>query len=298
MAISQLTLLQSIVTGLLIGGIYIIISIGLDVLAGVLNITNFAHGDLVAFAMYLTYFAHNFLHLNVAQMIVFIPIAFAVLGIPLYYGIFKRMVNQPYSTQLLYTSALSIALQNSFLVAFRWDPRDIGIPLRMESINLGPILVNKLLALAFIVSVITTILVFTFLYKTERGVLIRATISNRELLSLLGIDPYNIYLQAFCLAMALTGLGSVFLMYYFPVTPTTGILYTTLMFVAIVLGGIGTIKGCIIGGLIIGLTQIVSSTLFFVNFQNIAVFILFIFIVIFRPRGLLGEITRGERAGG
>ena len=293
-----LAILQSIISGILIGGIYIVISIGLDMLVGVLRITNFAHGDLVAFAMYMSFFAFQLFNLDWTQVLVIVPTLFAFLGIPIYYLIFKRMVDQPYPPQLLYTTALSIAIQNFLLVAFSWNERYIILPMRTESYALGPFLFNKVLLLSFIISIGVSVLVFLFLYKTEKGYLIRATISNRDLMSLLGIDPYKIYLQAFCLAMGLTALGSVLLNFYYPVFPTVGSLYTNLMFVAIVLGGIGTIRGCILGGLIIGVTQILTSTFFYLNFQNIAIFVIFILFIVLKPEGLLGASRRKGRRGG
>lgn len=292
------TIIQSIVSGILIGGIYIVISLGLDMLVGVLEITNFAHGDIVAMAMYMTFFSLQRFNLKWFQVLIFVPLFFSALGIPLYYFLFRRMVGKPYPPQLLYTTALSISIQNALLVAFSWNDRYIAIPMRVEAIKVGSIFFNKVLVLSFLISIIVSIIVFSFLYRTERGCLIRATISNRDLMSLLGIDPHGIYLQAFCLAMGLTAIGSVLLNFYYPVFPTIGSLYTSLMFVAIVLGGIGTIRGCILGGLIIGVTQIVTSTFSYVNFQNIAIFVIFIVFVVFKPQGLLGSRRRIGRRGG
>jgi branched-chain amino acid transport system permease protein len=230
--------------------------------------------------------------------LIIVPLFFSALGIPLYYFLFRRMVGQPYPPQLLYTTALSISIQNALLVTFSWNDRYIAIPMRMDAFKVGSIFFNKVLVLSFLISIIVSITVFYFLYRTERGTLIRATISNRDLMSLLGIDPHRIYLQAFCLAMGLTAIGSVLLNFYYPVFPTIGSLYTSLMFVAIVLGGIGTIRGCILGGLIIGITQIVTSTFSYLNFQNIAIFIIFIVFVVFKPQGLLGSRRRTGRRGG
>ena len=282
-------LVQSIVSGLLLGGIYAVMAVGLDIIYGVLDLVHMAFGDFVMLAMYTSFFFYTLFGLNEFLILFVVPLLFLILGIPLYYGIFKFMIGKPHSFHIFYTASLSIALEAAALIFWTSIPRRMGVPYAQEAIELGSIILNKALIIAFILAVIITILVFIFLFKTDLGTLIRAAISNRDLIEMIGIDPHKVYLLAFCLGMSLIGVGGVLLAYYYPVSPTVGSAYTTYMWIAIVIGGPGSIVGSIVGSCIIGLSQTVSALYFPVALQN--VFMLFIFIIVLnvKPKGLFGS---------
>jgi branched-chain amino acid transport system permease protein len=149
--------------------------------------------------------------------------------------------------------------------------------------------VNQALFIAFIFAIVINAIVFFFLYRTEMGAVIRATINNKEVISLLGIDPKRIYLISFTFGSILTAIGAVLLSFYYPVSPTVGNIYNSFMWVALVLGGAGSIRGSLIGGFIIGVSQVVSALFLPINLQNVVAFTLFIITIALRPQGLFGE---------
>lgn len=271
------------------GGLYGVLATGLDIIIGVSNIADFAQGEILMLAMYTTFFLNTIFHINIFLSLVVVPIIFIFIGLLLFLGIYARIIGKLTSTQIMYTGAFSLVLQNVALVAWTSDPRQISNPYRMEALVLGPFFLNKALLIDFFLSIIITVAVYLFLYKTERGTLIRATANNPELISLLGLDPNKIYLQAYCLGVMLTSLGGALLSIYYPMSPVVGSFYILIMFISMAIGGAGSIKGCWVGGMIIGITQVLASTLLPINFQNIVFLIIFMLFVAFMPEGIFGR---------
>lgn len=287
--IDATTIIQSIVTGFLVGGIYGVITIGLDVIFGVLDLVDLARGEFLMISMYISYFFFNYYKFNVFILMLMVPIVFAILAVPTYFGLYNFLAGKEHPPQMLFTASLSIVLQNLALVLWKSDPRTLKTPLRMSSIVIGSILINKALLLSFVFSIISTIIVFYFLYKTELGSVIRATINNRTVITLLGIDSKRVYLMSFVLGSILTAFGGVLLSLYYPVSPFVGHIYNSFMWIALVLGGAGTIRGSLVGGFIIGVTQVVSATFLPINLQNVIALTLFIITIALKPEGLFGR---------
>lgn len=281
-------LLGPLLTGLLIGSIFSVISIGLDLIVGILGLPNFAQGEFLMVSMYISYFIYTFFHVPFYLLIIIVVLIYTIMAIPLYFGLLKVLIEKPMHTQLFYLASLGIVLQNLALVLWQSDPRSIQYPIRGEALLLWSIPLNKVLLVSFVLSIIATTLVFAFLYKTERGLVIRAMILNRELVSFDGIDPQKVYLQGFCLSCAMTAFGGVLLAMYYPVFPTVGVNFNLFMWVAIILGGAGTIKGSLLGGLLIGILLNLSATFFSTLYQTLILLIVFIGIIILRPHGILG----------
>lgn len=284
----DIPLLQAIINGLMVGSIYVCISVGLEVIVGVLGLVTMAHGEFIMLGMYISYILYTFFNLPLYMIFIVVPLVFMLAAVPIYLGIIKMLVTKELSSQIFFTAGLSIVLLNSAVVIWKSTPRQLLNPYRIHSVALGPFLLNQALAIAFIFSIVATVLTFLFLYKTERGSLLRAIITNRKLISLIGLDPHRVYLQGFVLGMALTGFGAVLLSIYYPLTPAVGRSYGLYMWAALILGGVGTIKGCLIGGLIIGLIGSVSAFLLPTAFQDAAVLVSFIVITVIRPKGIFG----------
>ncbi len=282
-------LIQSVITGLLLGGIYSVLAVGLDVIYGVLDLVHMAIGDFLMLAMYSTFFLYTLFGINEFALLFVVPLLFLIVSFPVYQGVFKIMIGKPHSFHILYTASLSIALQSIALVLWTSIPRRMNVPYGVEAVRLGSILLNKALVIAFIFALIVTVVTFAFLFKTDLGRVIRAAISNRNLIQMIGIDPHKIHLIAFGLGMLLIGLGGVLLSFYYTVSPTVGLAYTIYMWVAIVLGGPGTIKGGIVGACIIGISQTVSGLYLPMALQNAVALTIFIIMLIFKPKGLFGK---------
>jgi len=282
-------LVQGVATGLLLGGIYTVLAVGLDVIYGVLDLVHMAIGEFLMLAMYTTFFLYTLFGINEFLLLFVVPLIFLIVSIPVYHGVFRIMIGKPHSFHILYTASLSITLQAAALVLWTSSPRRMNIPYGGEAIRLGSILLNKALVVAFILAVIVTAVTFIFLFKTDLGKVIRAAISNRNLIQIIGIDPHKVYLIAFSLGMLLIGLGGVLLSFYYTVSPTVGLSYTIYMWGAIVLGGTGSIKGSIVGACIIGVSQTISGLYLPIALQDVIVLVIFIIVLIFRPKGLFGK---------
>jgi branched-chain amino acid transport system permease protein len=273
------SVIQILFHGLFIGSIYVCISLGLDVIVGVLGIINMAHGQFIVYGMYISFFMYTIYNLKLMQIFLIVPIIYAIISIPLYFGLFQLVMNKGLATQLFFTASLSVVLSNAVVVLWKSDPRQLQNAIRSQCIHFGPFLLNKLLFIAFLICVTATGIVFLFLYKTERGSIIRAIIMNRELISLIGIKPENVYIQGFIIGMTLTGIGSFLLSLYYPIGLTVAKTFNLYMWASVLLGGVGTIRGALLGGTIIGLVQALSAYILPAAFQDFIVLSLFIIIL-------------------
>jgi branched-chain amino acid transport system permease protein len=201
---------------------------------------------------------------------------------------FRPLIGQTSDKQILFTWGLALTLENIALAIWKADPRMFFNPLRYTGIQIGGVMINYAMLLSFSVAVVLTVAIFLFLHKTDRGRLLRAAITNRDLVKFLGVNPDSVFLQGTMFSFVLAAVGGFLLALYYPVFPSVGQHYLFIMFVAIVLGGSGKIEGALVGGLLVGLIQEISATYLPTNFELLVVFIIFIIALNFRPRGLLG----------
>jgi branched-chain amino acid transport system permease protein len=285
-------LLQAIVSGVLIGGVYGLFSMGLSLVFGVMKIVNFAHGDFVMLAMYVAFFLAASVGIDPFLAIPLAAVLFFVLGVGAYRLFFSRLVGGPDFPQLIVSLGLSLLLQNVALMLFKADPRALSASYGNEAFRIGALFLNKAQLYAFLVALVITLLMSAFLTRTDLGKSVRATVDDADMASMLGVNPGRIFNVTFGLSVAMAAVAGCVIVTYFPVTPSVGGQFLVLAFVAVVLGGLGNVFGAFIGGLIIGIIQQVSSTFMAIDLQNSVLFVLFILMLLFRPSGLLG----GERA--
>jgi branched-chain amino acid transport system permease protein len=281
-------ILQIIVTGLLVGGVYGLTALGLSIIFGVMNIVNFAQGDFMMLAMYATFFLYTLFGVfPLVSLLIVIPLFF-VLGMGVQKFIINRVIDKPPMTHLLITLGLSIVLKNVALAIFKADHRSVITPLAISAITLGPLHLNQAHVVAFVSAIIMTFIVSTFLNRTYFGKAIRATADDKEAAMMMGINIHHVYLVAFGLGIALVGSAGVLVSLYYPISPAVAWDFIVLMFVAVVLGGLGSVKGALVGGIIVGLVQSVSTIWLSVDLRNIAVFTAFVIILLVKPSGLFG----------
>jgi branched-chain amino acid transport system permease protein len=286
-------LAQAALTGLLVGGVYGLVSMGLALIFGVLDIINFAHGAMMALAMYATYALAAQAGLDpYLTLLLTVPLLF-VLGAVVQLLLVGRVLGGAAESQLLLTLGLAIVIENVLLAAFTATPRSVSAPLIGTSlpsgIRLGSAVASTQLVVAFAGSLVLGGLLHLLLHRTRLGMAIRAVAENPRGAALVGVDVRRAYVLAFGLGTACAGAAGSLMVPFLSVTPTTGDTFNIIAFVVVVLGGLGSVTGALVGGLIIGLVQYLGgATLPQVN-NLLIVFAVFVLTLLLRPQGLLGR---------
>jgi len=284
-------IIQALVNGLFLGGIYGLIAIGLTLPFGVMDIPNFAHGEFVMLAMYPTFFLWTAFGFDpILSVPIVIPLFFLI-GVGLYYLILRRLfvINASTPARLLALAGLSIFLFN--FAMYKWGTTHYVLKASygMSAIALGPIIIRVPLLVSFIGSVILTLLVMLFLHKTFTGKALLATAQDRDAAILMGINPWRMYMICFGLGVGLAAGAAPFLCTFQVIFPTAGISLTLIAFVIVILGGLGSVPGAYLGGLVIGMTESVISFLFTPELAWVGIFILFVLILLYKPKGFFGK---------
>lgn len=290
---------QATFSGLLIGGVYGLVALGLTMIFGVLEIINFAHGALMTVGLYATYILYDSFGVDpYLGMILTVPLLF-VIGLIVYAVIIHPAREAPHHNQLLLTLGLTLIIENGLLLAFTATPQSIRLPYARGEINFGlftaqfpmrlwgaTIQLPQLLA--FIGSLVLTGILYYLIQKTDLGRAIRATAQDRDGASLVGINTNWINAVTFGIGTACVGAAAALVLPFYRVEPTAGSIFNITAFVIVVLGGMGNALGALLGGLIIGLTQELSLIFFPGSPKLIGVFVIFIMVLLFKPQGLLG----------
>jgi branched-chain amino acid transport system permease protein len=274
--------------GLVIGAIYALAALGVSLVVGIMNVINFAHGELYILAGYFSYLFANALGVNfVLAMILAVALVF-LFGVLIEYTLIRPTYgNDMYS--LILTFILSIVLQNAYLLIFGPYPNKPpnwvgGSTLIFGSFYYG----NQRLAALVAGSAVIT-LVFLVIKKTWFGRIIRATSQDREMAELNGVNTTRLNMLSFGLGCALAAAAGVILTPVFPVTPTAGVPVALTAFVVVVLGGMGSLWGCVFGGLILGLVENLGATYVSTGYKHVFSFIILILVLLTRPSGLFGR---------
>jgi len=282
-------LVQAIVSGLLIGGLYALISVGLTLIFGVMKIINFAHGDLMMLAMYGTYWLFVLFRIDpYVSLAITVPILFAV-GSLIQKFLINPTLEAPQASQLFLTLGLMLILQNAALLFWKADYRAIRTYYTGSVLSLGGIFISTPRLASFSAAMILTGVLYTFLTRTRTGRAMRATSQNREVSSLMGVNVSRTYMIAFGVGAACAGAAGTLLSTFFYISPTVGTSFTLVAFVAVVLGGMGSFTGAFLGGLILGLAQSLGVVYIGAGYGELIILILFIFILLLKPSGLLGK---------
>ena len=279
---------QLLMSGVLIGSIYALMSVGLTLVFGVLRIVNFAHGEFLMIAMYGAWAVTHLLGLNPYFAVVAIVPAMALFGGLVYVLIVRPGLDKPHLVVVFATMGLSIFLQNIALMAMTADLLDVP-PLFNRSVVIGPFYFKAELLLGFVVTILCTLALQWTLKSTYIGKAIRATVQDGEAAMLMGVPVPKLFLLTFAAGSALVGLAGCIMMPLFSVFPTVGLNFVLIAFVIVVLGGMGSIGGALLGGVCVGVVQSLSSYYIAPAFGQMFFFILFLLVMIFRPNGLLGQ---------
>jgi branched-chain amino acid transport system permease protein len=286
--------LQLTINGLLQGGIYSLISIGLTLIFGVTRIVNFAHGEFLMLAMYATFFLFQFVGIDpYLSLLIVTPLLF-VLGLCSERLVIHPILNAPSFMQIFATVGLSIALQNAALFFWTADYRSVKTTYAGMMVPAGEFLISFARLMAFWAAVVISYGVFLYLKKTYTGKAIRAVAQNRTAATLMGINIRQIYFFTFGLGTALVGIAGALLMPIYYVFPTVGGFFVLTAFVVVVLGGLGNMTGAFIGGLVIGLVESYSGFYGATQLKEAVYFVIFILVLLLKPSGFYGIVGAEE----
>jgi branched-chain amino acid transport system permease protein len=264
-------------------------SIGLTLIFGVLKIVNFAHGEFLMLAMYAAWAVVSFSGINVyAAAIIVIPLLFGF-GALIYLLIVRPAVDKPHLVVVFATMGLSILMQNLALVLLTADLRDVPPLLGGTSLQIGPLYLRIELVLGFLISVAITFGLMLFIKRSYLGKAIRATVQDPDAAMLMGINVPRLFLLTFAGGSALVGLAGCIMLPLYSTFPTVGGNFILIAYVIVVLGGMGSMEGALLGGICIGLVQSLSSYYVAPAYGQMFYFVVFLLVMIFRPDGLFGQ---------
>ena len=281
--------LQAVTNGVLLGGVYGLVSVGLTLIFGVMRIVNFAHGEFLMLGMFAAYWLVRVSSLHPYLTLLPVGLLMFATGVLTHRMLIDRVRGRTDEAQILLTVGLSAFLQGSALFGWGADYRTISTPLASASMALGPVFLSPPRLIAFGVALLLAGSLFMLLGRTDLGKAMRAAAENPEVALLLGVDTGRIYLVAFGMGTALVGIAGALMTPVLPTFPTVGTLFTLTAFVVVVLGGMGNVAGAMIGGLIIGVTEALVATYVALDLAPLATFLIFILILLVRPQGLFGK---------
>ncbi len=281
--------IQNLLNGIMLGAIYTLITLGLSIVFGVMNIVNFAHGDFVMIAMYATFWiSTGFGWDPVATPLITVPLLFLV-GVVTYYLLIHRTLRRSYVTQIAVTVGLMVFLRSITQVFFQARPRTITYSIIQGTLNIGPYTLTMTRLISAIVAIVAIIAVYLFLTKTWSGWAIRAASDDLDSASLVGINPTQTYALSLGLGSALTALGGALIITFQQVDPTMGMRFGLLSWAILALAGLGSIPGLLIAGIIVGIVESLTAAYWEPRARSLTVYMIFILILWLKPKGLFGR---------
>jgi len=286
------TLAQAVINGLLIGGIYALVSIGVTLIFGVVKIVNFAQGEFVMIGMYISFFLATRLGVDpLASLAVSMPALFVV-GALVQHFVIRRVLGLGDMPQIFLTFALSLLLMNVVLLLFTANYRTVQTPYTEAALHLGSLYVSVAKLIAFAVAMALSAALWLFLRMTDLGKAMRAAAQNRDVAMLMGINPDRVFAVAVGVSLALAGAAGSLLMPFYPAFPLVGQVFVLMAFVAVVLGTLGNVTGALLASLMMGVAESLGIQFVGADSGLIVVFLMLLATLAFRPNGLFGGWTR------
>ena len=285
----MIVFVQSLLSGVLVGGVYALIGIGLTIIFGVMRIINFAHGDLLMVGMYLTYFIFTLLGIDpFLSIAISIPIMF-LFGAFLQKVFINRVLNALPQNQILLTIGLGLVMSNLAMMLFTSDYRILTTSYSSASVSIAGISISMPLLVSFLITAAITAFLYWFLLKTDTGQAIRATAQDRDAAQLMGVNVRRMSILATGMGAALAGTAGALISPTYYIFPQVGSAFTLKAFVIVVLGGMGSVIGATLGGIVIGAAESLAAVYVSAGLKELFVFVLFLLVLLFRPAGLLGK---------
>jgi len=279
------------VAGILTGLVYGLMALGLSVIFGVVRVVNFAHGEMMSIAMYIAVVLFSAFRLDPLIMLVPIAAVMFVFGYALQAGLINPFVTRPEHSQFLLVVALAVIIVNALLIIFGPDAQTIQTSYAYDSFQIGPLLVDASKTYAAAAAIVVTVVLFAFFRFSPTGKAIRACADNYTGALVVGLDVRRLYALTFGIGAACVGAAGTMLALIVDVTPMIGPTYTLLAFVIVITGGLGSMSGALVGGVLIGMTEALAGLLFTPSAKSMFSFGILVLVLLFRPQGILGKRT-------
>ena len=277
------------VAGVLTGLVYGLMALGLSVIFGVVRVVNFAHGEMMSIAMYIAVVLFSSFHLDPLIMLVPIAAVMFAFGYVLQAGLINPFITRPEHSQFLLVVAVAIIIVNALLIIFGPDARTIQTAYTYDSFQLGALIVDASKFYAGAAAILVAVLLFAFFRFSLLGKAIRACADNYTGALVVGLNVRHLYALTFALGAACVGAAGTMMTLIIDVTPIVGPTYTLLAFVIVITGGLGSMPGALVGGVLIGLTEAFAGLLFTPSAKSMFAFGILVLVLLFRPQGILGK---------
>ncbi len=281
--------LNVVVGGVLTGLVYGLLALGLSVIFGVVRVVNFAHGEMMTIAMFIAVVLFSAFHLDPLILLVPIAAVMFVFGYVLQIGLINPFIRRAEHTQFLLLVALGLIIANSLLIVFGPDARSVQTSYALDSVQIGPLIVDTSKVYAGLAAIAFTAALFVFFRFTLIGKAIRACADNFTGAQVVGLDVKRLYALTFGLGAACVGAAGTMLTLLVDATPMLGPSYTLLAFVIVITGGLGSMPGALLGGVLVGVTEALAGLLFTPSAKSMFAFAILVLVLLFRPQGLLGK---------
>jgi len=283
------TLLNVLISGLMTGLVYGLMALGLSVIFGVARVVNFAHGEMMALAMYAAALLFSTIRVNPFIAVVPIGAAFFLFGYALQRLVLRPFIVRPQHSQFLLLLALAVVITSALLIVFGPDARAVNLDWLLEPIILGEVLLDQAKLYAAVVACAVAAALFAFFYFSQTGIAIRACADNLLGAKIIGLNVDRLYAITFAIGASCVGIAGCMMILLVDVTPTSGPAYTLLAFVIVIIGGLGSMSGALVGGVLIGISEALGGLFIAPSAKSMISFALMIMVLIFRPRGLIPE---------
>jgi branched-chain amino acid transport system permease protein len=281
------------VAGILTGLVYGLMALGLSVIFGVVRVVNFAHGEMMSIAMFLTIVLYTALHLDPLVMLVPVAAVLFVFGYALQVGLINPFIGRPEHSQFLLLVAIGLIIVNVLLIVFGPDARTVQTSYAFDSFQIGALIIDATKLYAGTAAIVVAALLFAFFRFAPLGKAIRACADNYVGALVVGLDVKRLYALTFGIGAACVGAAGVMMTLIVDVTPMIGPAYTLLAFVIVITGGLGSMAGALLGGLLIGVTEALAGLLFTPSAKSMFAFAILVVVLLFRPQGILGKRSTG-----
>jgi branched-chain amino acid transport system permease protein len=277
------------VGGILTGLVYGLMALGLSVIFGVVRVVNFAHGEMMTIAMYIAVALFAAFHLDPLVMLVPIAAVLFVFGYLLQATLINPFITRPEHSQFLLLVGIGLIIANVLLILFGPDAQNVQVGYAFDSFQVGPLIIDATKLYAAIGALLVAAALFAFFQYTPVGTAIRACADNHTGALVVGLDVNRLYALTFGLGAACVGAAGTMLLLIFDVTPAVGPSYTLLAFVIVITGGLGSMPGALVGGILIGLTEAMAGLLFTPSAKSMFAFAILVLVLLFRPQGIMGK---------
>jgi branched-chain amino acid transport system permease protein len=275
--------------GLLTGLVYGLMALGLSVIFGVVRVVNFAHGEMMTVAMYLAVVLFATLHLDPLLMMVPIAIVLFGVGYVIQLALINPFIARPEHSQFMLMVAIAIIIVNGLLIIFGPDAQTVQTSYAFDSFALGPLIVDATKLYAGLAAVLVAAALFAFFRFAPYGKAIRACADNYTGALVVGLNVKQLYALSFGLGAACVGAAGAIVVLIVDVTPPLGPAYTLLAFVIVITGGLGSMSGALLGGILIGLTEAMAGLFFTPSAKSMFAFAILVLVLLFRPQGIMGR---------